>query len=279
MKVLIVGGNSSLARGLLPALARFAEVVTAGRSNCDLELDLAGAIHIPNGFDAVVNTAAHLGGSTPAALENAEETNVLGLLRLGRACVEAGVGHLVQVSSIFATLPHSSPFHNAYALSKRHGDEALQLQAGMQDLPLTIVRPSQFYGVGEQYRRNQPFLFTLMDRAQVGQDIELWGQRDARRNFIHVQDVAEILARVVLTRTLGFFTCSHPQDLFFSQIALAAVDAFGSGSTIRFLPDKPDTADNIFPFDDALYRALGHAPQITIASGMQMEAAHRRSHA
>ncbi len=100
MKVLIVGGNSSLARGLLPALARFAEVVTAGRSNCDLELDLAGAIHIPNGFDAVVNTAAHLGGSTPEALEKAEETNVLGLLRLGRACVEAGVGHLVQVSSI-----------------------------------------------------------------------------------------------------------------------------------------------------------------------------------
>lgn len=277
MKVLLVGGNSSLARCLRPVLAGFAEVVTAGRSNCDLELDLAEEVSIPNGFDAVVNAAAHLGGSTPAALTTAEETNVLGLLRLGRACAGAGVGHLVQVSSIFATLPQSSPFHNAYALSKRHGDEALQLQARMQDLPLTIVRPSQFYGVGEQYRRNQPFLFTLMDKAQAGQDIELWGQRDAWRNFIHVQDVADMLARVIFTRTLGVFTCSHPQDLSFSQIAQAAVDAFDSGSSIRFLPDKPDTADNIFPFDDGLYRALGHAPQITIALGMQMEAAHRRS--
>jgi nucleoside-diphosphate-sugar epimerase len=278
MKVLLVGGNSSLAHCLRPVLLEFAEVVTAGRSGCDLPLDLEGAIHIPGGFDAVVNTAAHLGGTTPAALTNAEETNVVGLLRLGQACTKAGVGHLVQVSSLFATLPHTSPFHNAYALSKRHGDEALQLQASMQDLPLTIVRPAQFLGVGEQYRRNQPFLFTLIDKAQAGQDIELWGRRDALRNFIHVQDVADIIARVVSTRTLGVFTCSHPQNLSFSQISQAAVDAFGSRSTIRFLHDKPDTVDNIFPFDDELYRALGHTLQfITIAQGMQMEAAHRRS--
>ena len=277
MKVLLVGGNSSLARCLRPVLAVFAEVVTAGRSGCELLLDLAGPIHIPGGFDAVVNTAAHLGGSTPAALATAEETNVLGLLRLGQACAAAGVGHLVHVSSIFATLPHSSPFHNAYVLSKRHGDEALQLQSRMQELPLTIVRPSQFYGVGKKFRRNQPFLFKLIDKAQAGQDIELWGQRDARRNFIHVQDVVDMLASVVQTCTLGVFTCSYPQDLSYSQIAQAAVDAFNSGSDIRFLPDKPDMADNIFPFDDELYRALGHAPQITIARGMRMEAAHRRS--
>ena len=277
MKVLLVGGNSSLARCLRPVLAEFAEVVTAGRSGCDLPLDFAGAMHIPCGFDAVVNTAAQLGGTTPAALTTAVETNVVGVLRLGQACKRAGVGHLVQVSSILAMLPHTSPFHNAYALSKRHGDEALQLQIRMEDLPLTIVRPAQFYGVGEQYRRNQPFLFTLIDKAQAGQDIELWGRRDALRNFIHVQDLADIIARVVSTRTLGVFTCSHPQDLSFSQIAQAAVDAFDSRSAIRFLPDKPDTVDNIFPFNDELYRALGHTPQITIAQGMQMEAAHRRS--
>jgi nucleoside-diphosphate-sugar epimerase len=276
MKVLLVGGNSSLARCLRPVLAGFAEVVTAGRSGCDLLLDITGAIHIPEGFEAVLNTAAHLGGSTPEALAAAAETNILGLLRLGQACAVAGVGHLVHVSSIFATLPLSSPFHSAYALSKRHGDEALRLQVSMRELPLTIVRPSQFYGVGEQYRRNQPFLFSVMDKAQAGQDIEIWGKRDARRNFIHVQDVVNILARVVRTRTLGVFTCSHPQDLSFSQIAQAAVDAFESSSAIRFLPDKPDTPDNIFPFNDELYRALGYIPQINITRGMQMEAAHRR---
>lgn len=277
MKVLVIGAKSSLGRCLCPALAAFADVVTAGRTGCDLTLDLTGDIHLPPGFDAVVNTAAHLGGTTPQALAAAEQTNLLGLLALCQACSDAGIGHLVQVSSIFATLAASSPLHNVYAMSKRHGDEAVQLQARMRGLPLTIVRPAQFYGVGESYRRNQPFLFTLMDKAQAGQDIELWGQNDARRNFIHVLDVADMLARVVQTRTLGVFNCSHPQDLRYSQIAQAAADAFESRGAMRFLPDKPDIADNIFPFDDALYQALGHSPRISITQGMQMEAAHRRS--
>jgi len=277
MKVLLIGGNSSLARCLRPALAAFAEVVTAGRNGCDLQMELSGDIRIGPDFDAVVNTAAHLGGATPAELVAAERVNVLGLLALCQACSDVGTSHLVQVSSIFAALPPSSPFHNAYALSKRHGDEAAQLQARMQALPLTIVRPAQFYGVGEVYRRNQPFLYALMDKAQAGQDIELWGRNDALRNFIHVQDVAEMLARVVRTKTLGVFDCAHPQDLRFSQIAQAAVDAFVSRSNIRFLPDRPDTADNIFPYDDTLYRALDHYPQITLHSGMQMEAEHRRN--
>lgn len=277
MRVLLVGGNSSLAQSLRPVLADFAEVVTAGRNDCDLKLDLNKITTIPSGFDSVINTAAHLGGPNPAALASAEATNVLGMLSLGRACAEAGVDHLVHVSTIFATLPALSPFHNAYALSKRHGDEALELQARMQEMKLTILRPSQFYGVGESYRRNQPFLFTIMDRAQSGQDIELWGKNDALRNFIHVQDVANIIARVVLNRVLGTYTVSSPQDQSFQQIAKAAVDAFDSNSTIRFLPEKPNTADNIFPFDDTLYRSLDYTPQISIAHGMKMEAAHRRS--
>jgi nucleoside-diphosphate-sugar epimerase len=116
-----------------------------------------------------------------------------------------------------------------------------------------------------------------MDKAQSGQDIELWGKHDALRNFIHVQDVANIIARVVLNRVLGTYTVSSPQDQSFKQIARAAVDAFESSSTIHFLHDKPDTADNIFPFEDTLYRTLGHSPQIDIDRGMKMEAAHRRN--
>lgn len=277
MRILVVGGNSSLAQCLRPMLATFAEVVTAGRKDCDLKLDLAGTVNIPPGFDSVINTAADMGGQTPAALASAEATNVLGLLALGNACADACVGHLVQISSIFANLTASSPFHNAYALSKRHGDEALQLLSPMLDIPLTILRPSQFYGLGESYRHNQPFLYTLMDKAEAGQDIELWGQHNALRNFIHVQDVANIIARVLKSRTLGVYNCSYPEDLSFSQIAYAAVDAFDSNSTIRFRPDKPNTADNIFPFDDTLYRILDYTPQISITHGMKMEAAHRRS--
>ena len=40
MKILLSGGHSSLAQVLRPVLELFAEVLTAGRSGCDVELDL-----------------------------------------------------------------------------------------------------------------------------------------------------------------------------------------------------------------------------------------------
>ncbi|MFL6717692.1 MAG: NAD-dependent epimerase/dehydratase family protein [Burkholderiaceae bacterium] len=277
MKILVVGGNSSLARALIPLLEEFAEVTTAGRENSDVTLDLAGNIDIPFGFDAVVNTASHFGGKDAASMIQAEQVNVLGTLKLCDACVRTGVGHLVHVSSVFAELPVTSAFFSIYALSKKQADEAAQLFAANYKLRLAIVRPSQFFGVGEAYRRNQPFLYTLIDKAQAGDDIVIYGSNDAQRNFIHVDDVARILALVVQERLEGQFTCAYPENVRYSQIAQAAIDAFGSKSSIRFAPDKPDIPDNAIAADDTLYRRLGYFPRISMAAGLRMEAAHRKA--
>jgi UDP-glucose 4-epimerase len=41
MRILIVGGTSSLAQALDQTLSKFAEVITAGREGCDAHLDLS----------------------------------------------------------------------------------------------------------------------------------------------------------------------------------------------------------------------------------------------
>ena len=275
MKILLVGANSSLAYALKPVLEEFAEVITAGRSNCDVMLDLAGDISIPPGFDTVINTACHFGGKDVASIIAAEQINVLGMLKLCHACIKSNVGHFVQVSSIFAELPRISPFFNIYALSKRHGDEATQLLSGAYKLPLAIVRPSQFYGVGDLYRRSQPFLYALIDKAQANDDIVIYGSNDAQRNFIHIVDVAKILALVVQQRVEGIFSCAHPENVRYSEIAQAAINAFDSNSSVRFALDQPDIPDNGFTSDHTLYQRVGYFPRISIADGMRMEAAYR----
>jgi hypothetical protein len=65
MKLLLAGGNSTLARALRPVLAPFAEVITAGRSGCDVALDLAWPaerFELPSGLDAVIHLGASFGG-------------------------------------------------------------------------------------------------------------------------------------------------------------------------------------------------------------------------
>lgn len=278
MKILLSGGHSSLAQVLRPLLESFAQVLTAGRSGCDVELDLnwpADRFELPPELDAVIHLGAHFGGRDFDSMMAAEEVNVLGSLKLANACSAAGVGHLVLVSSIFAGLDERSPFFNVYTLSKRHAEELTQLYCRENGLPLAILRPAQLYGEGESFRRHQPILYALLDRAQRGEDIILYGNNDAQRNFIHVEDVAEVLARVVQRRVEGRYDCAAQSNVRFSEIAAASVAAFGSNSAIRFDASRPDIDDNGFKGDESLYLLIDYFPRISLADGLAREAVRR----
>ena len=279
MKILLVGGQSSLAQVLRPVLSVFADVLTAGRTGCDLELDLSWPIDrfaLPVGVDAVVNLAAHFGGNDFDAMYAAEVVNALGSLKLAHMCAREGVRHLTQISSIFAGLDEDSPFHTAYALSKRHAEELTRFYCRRAGLPVAILRPAQIYGSGEMFRRHQPFLYAVMDKAQSGQEIVINGSNDAHRNFVHVDDLAEIIARVVRLEVEGQFNCSGPNNVRFSQIVTAAIAAFGTQCSVRFDTSKPDIPDNVFELDNTLYSQIGFSPRISMAQGLALEAERRR---
>lgn len=279
MRILVVGGTSSLAHALRPFLSEFSEVITAGRTGCDLHLDLndqVERIEIPNGIDVVINTAAYFGGKSFQEMLQTECVNVLGVLKLCQSCTRAKIKQLVLISSIFACLDKSSRFYGIYSLSKKHSDEIAQLYASMFGLPLTILRLSQFYGVGDAFRKHQPFLFTIIDKAANDEDIVIYGSNDALRNFIHVEDVAKIIALVVQRKIEGTFSCMNFENVSYSEVAAAAIEAFESKSTIKFIKEQPDIPDNLFEPDDTLFHLIDYYPQISISLGMKKEAAYRK---
>ncbi len=268
-----------MAQVLVPALSPFAEVLTAGRTGCDVPLDLSwpeDQFQLPESIDTVIHLAAHFGGNEFHGILAAERVNVMGTLKLCHACTRAGVGHMVQISSIFAGLGEESPFFGSYAMSKRHAEDAARLYSSTFNLPLCILRPPQIYGVGASFRKHQPFLYEIIDKAERNEEIVFYGANDAQRNLIHAEDVAEIIARVARLGLKGCYTCPSPRNVRYSEIAAAAIAAFGSTSSIRFAPDKPDIPDNAFGPDDRLYRLIDFLPRITLRLGMDKEAARRK---
>jgi nucleoside-diphosphate-sugar epimerase len=277
MRVLIVGGTSSLAQALIPLLRERCELLTAGRKGCDIELDLCSPdIQIPSGIDCVVNMAAAFGGKELSDALQAMDVNVLGLMKLCHASSKANAKHFVHISSIFSDLKSDSPFFGAYSLSKRHSEDVAQYCGSRLRLPVAVLKPSQIYGVGERFRKHQPFLYTIIDKAERNEDIEFFGSNDASRNFIHVQDVAKIVSTIITMKIEGVYRCANPENVTYSQIAAAAISAFESKSKVRFLKDKPDIPNNGFACDEMLFRLIDYFPRISTAQGMQMEATHRR---
>lgn len=104
MKILIVGGTSSVGKALKPVLSQFSEVITAGRSDCDIILDLSGSTEsmtLPDNLDIIIHTAANFGGKTDKEIFDAENVNVLGTLKLCQAAARAKAKFFIFVSGYF----------------------------------------------------------------------------------------------------------------------------------------------------------------------------------
>jgi UDP-glucose 4-epimerase len=272
MKILIIGGTSALGSALKPVLSELGEVTTAGRRNCDIRLDLCDPIEamaLPDDIDVIINTAAHFGGSAAPDIVEAENVNVLGALKLCQAAVQAKVKYFVLISSIFARLNDDSQYYGIYSLSKRQAEEATRFFCLTHSLPLAILRPSQVYGAEERLQQRQPIIRAIIEKARKGEDIELYGSRDAWRNYIYIDDLTTVISRVVKSRIVGTYCCQHPSDVTFSRIATAAFEAFKTDGAIRFLKDRPDIGDNVFEKDDSLYEKIGFYPRTSIEEGFR----------
>lgn len=278
MSIVITGGNSSIARSVLPKLKAHREVLTAGRKDCDLLLDLddlSTPLSLTSNVKCVIHTAAAFGGKTYDEIIATERINVLGTLAVCNAAQKAGVDHFIYISSIFASLPAESPFYSVYSISKRHSEEVLEHYCKMHKMALTILRPSQLYGDTDDFRKHQPFIYAIADKAQRNEDILINGKNDPKRNFLHIDDLTEVLARLTIQGIVGKFSCMYPEDYSFSRIAHAAIDAFKSSSSIQFQQDQQDIPDNIFVHESSVNEITGYHPSISIEEGMKRIAKNR----
>ena len=278
-KIMIIGGASSLGSCLQSVLAEYGDVVTAGRSKCDVGFNLSDPVEtmsVPTGIDVIIHAAAHFGGKSDEDTLGAVAVNVMGTLKVCQAAARAGVRHIVYISSMSACVEVSSPYYGIYALSKRHAEEVANLYCSTKSLPLTILRPSQIYGNSQSFCKHQPLIYAIMSKAETNEEIVLYGSHDALRNYIHVDDVSAIIAEVIKLRVTGTYGCMNVHNIRFSEIAQAAIAAFKSTSTIRFDHARGNIPDNIFPPDNALYERLGWYPKVSMAEGMARIAKWRR---
>jgi nucleoside-diphosphate-sugar epimerase len=279
-RVLVIGSTSVAGLAVAGALRPETEVTMAGRRNADILLDIAGDVELPEmdtNYDVVINFAAHFDVQSPRDMLEAARVNALGALNACILAKTAGAGHMVQVSSISAGHTSESSFFNAYALTKRHGEELSELFCSTHSLPLTILRPSQLYDATGAARPHQRMLYHILDQAAAGRDITIFGQRDPRRNYLFVQDFAEVCRRVVAQGTTGTFTVAHQQAHRLSDIANLAYQGFGTEGTISFDRDKPDLEDIEAQMDGALVSAIDYTPATSLAKGIELFRQHQES--
>jgi len=280
MKSLVIGSTSVVGKAVAQALSRCGPVKLAGRREADITFDLSSPVPCAcdEHFDVVVLAAADFGGRQPDDLVRAELVNSVGALAACRLAEQCGARHFILLSSRSACDQTTDPYFGIYSLSKRHAEEVASLYCQERGMALTVLRISQVYDDGGQCRLHQPLLYAIADKAQAGRTVELYGSNDARRNYVHLSDLAEVCARLAERGVAGLYNCGHPESLRLSEIAQAAFEAFGKPVDVRFLPEKSDIPD-LPPFDCAhqLYEQIGFTPRIDVRRGFELMRAHREN--
>jgi nucleoside-diphosphate-sugar epimerase len=272
MKVALVGATSSISKALIPLFKDKAEIITLGRKDADIIIDLnnySEPISLGRNIDVLVHTSAHFGGVNFEAISEALMVNVQGTLKMMHAANVAGVKHFVYISSIYSYLRQSSNLYNIYSVTKRCSEEVLQLYCKNKDIKLTIIRPSQIYGNFESNKNNQPFFYSILQKVKNNQEVVFYGTHDPVRNFIHIDDVAEIIYRVVERGIEGDFDCIFKENITFTDIVRAAKSVFKTNSRILFDDSKPDIEDNVTEINTSLYDLIDYYPKITIEEGIK----------
>lgn len=141
MNILLTGASGFIGRNIATALAAAGhKVKPLSRSNgIDFSHMQAPADWLPHldGIDAVINSVGIIGES---GTQRFEPLHTLAPAALFRACHQAGVRRVLQISALGA----DEVAFSAYHLSKRAADDILR----SLDLDWFVLRPSLIYGRG-----------------------------------------------------------------------------------------------------------------------------------
>ncbi len=273
-KVLIIGGKSALGIELSSYLKSYYEVITAGRSECDIYLDLEVSpnLNIDIKCDVVILTAAAFSGNDLNELENTVNVNVVGAVRAISIANKIGAKHFVLISSMSVTQEKTSPYYGIYSITKRQAEEVAEFVCASIKMSLTILRPTQLYSQNGLFKRHQPLIYSIINSVNNHNDIIFYGKKNAIRNYLHVDDLNEIIRNVIELMVVGKFNCVNIKSTSLIAVANAAICAFKSSTKYSFDETKDDICDNDFEVDSEFYKKIDFEPRIDIELGMRMMA-------
>jgi GDP-L-fucose synthase len=205
------------------------------------------------------------------------------LLFLGSSCIYPK--HASQPMSEDALLTGPlEPTNEPYAVAKIAGIKMCESYNRQYGTDFRSVMPTNLYGPGDTYHpENSHVVPSLIQRVHDAKarslpEVAIWGTGRARREFLHVDDMAQACVHVMELDRSQYDGLTQPQqshlnvgfgaDVAIAELATAIAQVVGYEGAIRFDPDRPDGTPRKLLDSDRL-RSLGWSPRIELAAGLR----------
>ena len=217
-------------------------------------------------------------------IEAARRWGVRKLLFLGSSCIYPRLAPQPIPESALLTGP-LEPTNEAYAVAKIAGLKMCQAYRRQYGFDAIALMPTNLYGPGDNFDLETGHVLAALirrfdeAREQGRASVRLWGTGTPRREFLHVDDLAEA-ALFLMENYTGeeIINVGCGEDLTIAELARLVADIVGYQGEIEFDPSMPDGVPRKL-LDVSRLFALGWRPKISLREGIAQTWRWWREHA
>lgn len=294
-RCLVLGGGGFIGTNLCRGLAAIGAEVTAYGAQASFPQALDGVAWRAGGFDdhraladAIAGQAVvfHLIGAGVPAKSNLDPagdltTSTINTLHMLDFCRQAGVEKVIFVSSggtvygvprtpLIAEDHPTDPI-SAYGVSKLAIEKYLGLYRHLHGLDYRVLRVANPYGPYQVPYNAQGVVASILQRALSGVPVEIWGDGEVVRDFVHIGDVvAALIDAVDYAGAARVLNVGSGVGRSVNQIVADVETVLGRGAIARdYKPSRPaDVPVNVL--DIALIdREMGWRPRVDWLAGLR----------
>ena len=271
----------------------FTNIITVDRFQCDLtEQNAVKMFFMMEQPEYVFLAAAKVGGiggnsDYPAdfiyenlmiqsnVISVAAETGVEKLLFLGSSCIYPKFAKQPITEDQLLTGPLEGS-NDAYAIAKIAGIKMCQAYRKQYGLNAIAVMPTNLYGPNDNFDINYghvlPSLLAKFDGSLEKSEhwvVKLWGDGSARREFLHVDDLAAALL-ICMERydSEEIINIGTGEDITIKELAEMIVEVTGYKNDYEWDTSKPNgTPRKVLNVDKV--KSLGWEPKISLREGLE----------
>lgn len=196
------------------------------------------------------------------------------LLFLGSSCIYPKHAPQPMPEECLLTGP-LEPTNEWYAIAKIAGLKMCQAYRRQYGFNAISAMPTNLYGPGDNFSlQNSHVLPALLRKVHEAResdmlDVEVWGSGTPRREFLHVDDLADACLFLMQSyEEEQWINVGWGRDTTIRELAESICRAVGFEGSLRFDSSKPDGTPRKL-LDTSRLGALGWSPQIDLETGLR----------